>query len=83
MEVVLGILFLSFSNINIEFAKLEKLIKKIYTTIKALSITSQVKFVNKRKFIKIALDRNFKTFMVNVTVLEILNAMPISFFRAF
>lgn len=40
MQVILEILFFSFSNANIKFAELEKLIWKKYTTTKALPTTS-------------------------------------------
>lgn len=72
MKIILRIPFLSFSNANVEFAKLRKLTWRFYDTIealpttKALSITSWVELINKRKFAKIALDGNSMTFVVHV-----------------
>ena len=71
MEMVLGMPFLSFSIANIKFAKLKKLIWKIYTAAKALSTTHQVKFINKRKFTRVVLDENSKTFVVHIATQEI------------
>ena len=45
MEVVLGIPFLTFSNVDVQFAKKE-LIWRIYTTKKALPTTRQVKIID-------------------------------------
>lgn len=70
MEVVLKMSFLFLSNANIKFAKLRKHIWKLYITAKALSTTSWVQFINKRKFIKIALDGNLDIFIMQVVILE-------------
>ena len=53
IEVVLVMLFRTFSNVDIQFAN-KKLTWKTYTTKKALPITHCVKFINKREFIKVA-----------------------------
>ena len=71
--------FLFFSNADIKFAELRKLTWKIYTTIEALATTSWVKFIGKRKFAKMALDKNSETFFVHVSALE---AITIYLFRA-
>lgn len=44
---------------------------------KTLSLTSQVKFINKKKFVKIALDKNLKTFIVHIATLKKPNTIPI------
>ena len=71
MEVVLKMLFLSLSNANVKFAKLEKLTWRIYITVEALSTTSWVKLIDKKKFAKAAPDKNSKTFVVHVAIPEV------------
>lgn len=70
--MVLGILFLSLSNADINFgARLSrKLTSRIYTAIQALSITSRVELIDKREFVKLVLDKNSKTFIVYVVALK-------------
>ncbi len=82
IEVVLGMPFLSFSNVDVEFEELGKLIWRSYTTAKALLTISQVKLINKREFAKAALDRRSEIFLVYVTILELPIAMPIHLSRA-
>ena len=57
VEVVLGILFLTFSNADIQFMEKE-LIWRSYTTAEALLTTKQVDFINKKEFAKVTLDKN-------------------------
>ncbi len=76
MEVVLGMLFLTFSNADFQFSA-EKLTWSSYTAAEALPTTNWVKLINKREFAKTALDRNSKTFVMHVTTLEIPTVMPI------
>lgn len=57
MEVVLGMVFLSFKNIDVYF-NTEKLIWNNNTVAKRLPITRKVKLINKYKFAKIDLDKN-------------------------
>ena len=47
---ILKIVFFTFGNINIQFAK-KKLIWRFYTTKKALSTTQQVELIDKKKFV--------------------------------
>lgn len=68
MEVVLGMLFLTFSNADIQFAE-KKLTWRFYITAKVLPTTKQVELINK-KFAKEALDKNSKTLMVHIAALE-------------
>ena len=70
IEVVLGMPFLSFHNANVEFAELEKLTRKLYVIVETLPTTSQVKIIGKRQFTKMALDKNSKSFGVDVLALK-------------
>ena len=69
IEVVLGMLFLTFSNTNIQFAEKE-LTWRSYTAVEALSTTKRVKFINKKEFAKAVLDEESETFVVHVAALE-------------
>ncbi len=82
IEIVLGMLFLSLSNANIEFAELENLTWRLYTEAEALSTTSRVELIHKREFAKAALNKNSETFVVHVAALELPTAMPIHVSRA-
>lgn len=42
-----------------------------YTAAKAFSITKRVKIINKKEFIKPALDRNSESFVIYITALKI------------
>ncbi len=75
--------FLSFSNADVEFKELGKLIWRSYTTVEALPTTSWVELIDKREFAKAALDGNSETFVVHVAALEIPTTMPIHLSRAF
>ena len=68
MEVVLGMLFLTFSNADIQFAE-KKLIWRTYTTEEALPTTCQLKIIDQKEFAKAALDKNVETFVVHVSSL--------------
>lgn len=70
MEVVLNMLFFSLSNIDIKFAKLEKLIWRFYTATETWFTTSWVKLIDKRKFAKTTLNENSKSFMIYTVALE-------------
>lgn len=72
MEVILRMIFLSMSNVDVEFAmKSEKLTWRSYIAIKILSTTNRVKLINKSIFAKAALDENSEIFIVQITTLEI------------
>lgn len=62
--------FLAFSNADVEFTKRGKFIWRSYTNAKALSTTNRVEFIDKKKFAKVALDKNLKTFIIYVSALE-------------
>ena len=70
MEVVFRILFLIFSNANIQFAQ-KTLIWSSYTTSKDLPITQKVELIDKKKFTKVALDENIQAFVVRVPFLSL------------
>lgn len=72
--------FLFLSNINIKFAKLEKLIWKSYTTVKTLLITNQVELTDIKKFAKTVLDKNFKTFVLYITALKATKTVNIAIY---
>ena len=61
-------LFLTYSNANIKFA-LKKLIWRFYIAIKALSTTKRIKIINKKEFVKVALDKNIEVFVMHLTFL--------------
>lgn len=44
----------------------------MYTAIKALPVTQQMKLINEKKFAKTAPDKNSKTFVVHIIALEAL-----------
>ena len=76
MEVVLGMPLLTLSNANTQFAEKE-LIWKSYTAKKALPTTQKVELINKKKFVKAALDKNIEAFMVHVSFLSLESKMTI------
>ena len=77
MEIVLGMLFLAFSNADVEFIELRKLTWGFYIAAEALPTTSRVEVINKREFARIALNRNSETFVVHITTLEVPTTMLI------
>lgn len=68
IKVVLGILFLFFSNADFEFG-IKKRIYRSYTTIEALPTAKKIKIINKYEFVKVILDRNSNNFVIYITVL--------------
>ena len=76
MEVVPGMLFLTLSNVNIQFAE-KKLIWRTYTTGDALPTTQRVEFIEKKEFAKAALDENIKAFVVHMSSLSLGSKMTI------
>ena len=63
--------FLTLSIADMLFLERE-LIWKSYTTAKALLTIKQIEFINKKEFVKVAFDKNSKTFVMYIAVLEIL-----------
>ena len=76
MKVVLRMPFLTFTNVDIQFAKKE-LIWRSYPTKKALATTRKVELIDKKEFAKVALDENIKAFVVHVSCLSLGSKMTI------
>lgn len=76
MKVVLEIPFFSLSNANIEFAKLEKQTQRSYIVAEVLPTTSRIEHIEKREFVKVALNENSETFLMYVTALEVMLIHP-------
>ena len=58
--------FLTFNNVNIQFAK-KDLTWRTYIAKKALPTICQVEFIDQKEFAKMALDENIKAFVVYVS----------------
>ena len=59
-------IFISFEYLNIVFID-SRLIQRFYTIGKRLSNTRQVKIINKKEFVKIALYRTIKIFKIYIS----------------
>ena len=68
VEVVLGMPFLAFSKVEVEFAERE-LTWKAYTIAKALSTTKRVQIIGSKEFAKAALDPDQEAFVVHLATL--------------
>lgn len=66
--MVLGMPFLSFSNVDINFDT-KNLIWRLYTAAEALPTTSRIKLIDKKEFAKTALDENPETFVMHIAAL--------------
>ena len=76
IEVVLGMLFLTFSDANVQFEK-KKLEWRSYTITEAVLTIKKMELINKKKFAVAALDKNTKTFVIYIaTLLAAYNASP-------
>lgn len=64
-------LFLIFSNIDIQFAK-KKLTQRSNTLTNALPTAKLVELIDKNDFAKVALDKNSETFVLDVVAVEAL-----------
>ena len=71
MEMVLRMPFLTFNNVDIQFAEKE-LTWRFYTATEALPTTKRVELIDKKEFAKVALDKESETFVVQVAALEAL-----------
>lgn len=69
IKMVLGMPLLTLSNANILFLE-QEFTWRSYITTKALLTTKKVELINKKEFSKVALDRNFETFVVYVATLK-------------
>ncbi len=81
MEVVLGIPFLSLSNVDVKFADLGKLTLRSYTAVEALPTTYRVELIDKREFDKAVIDKNSKAFVIHMSALDVAES-SIHLFRA-
>lgn len=63
MEIILGMLFLTFSNIDIQFAKKE-LVWKTYFATEVLLTTKRMKPIDRKNFAKAILNMDVKAFIV-------------------
>ena len=68
-DVVFGMPFFTLSDADVDFPK-KKLWWRSYTIEKALLTTKRVKLVGKKEFAAVALDPEYKTFVVHVASLE-------------
>ena len=62
-------LFLTFSNTDIQFAEKE-LTWRSYTAKEALPTTQRIQLIDKKEFAKAALDENIKAFVIHVSSLS-------------
>ena len=69
MKVVLSMLFLTFSNADVWFAK-KKLTWRTYTIEEALPIICWIELINQKEFAKVLLDENIEAFMVHFSCLR-------------
>lgn len=72
IKVVFGMSFLFLSNIDVKFG-IEELIWRRSIGIETISIVKQVELINKFKFIKVALDKDSKIYVVYIAALKITN----------
>lgn len=79
--MVLGILFLSQYNSEVKFTELRKFIWRSYTIAKVLPTPSWVELIDKREFVKAAIDENSETFIMHVLTLNVIE-LAIHPFRA-
>ena len=73
MEVVLGMLFLTFSNADIRFAERE-LVWRTYSTAEALPTTQRVEIIGKKEFAAVALNKKDETFVVQMAALSMVDS---------
>ena len=73
-EVVLGMLFPTLCNANVQFVE-KKLIWRSYTSAKTLLTTKRMELINKKKFTKVALDKNSETFVVHVAFFNLTSGL--------
>lgn len=67
--MVLGISFLIFCNINIQFAE-KKLFQKTYYIVEILRIIKKIELIYKKHFAKTVIDENVKAFVAYVSSLS-------------
>ncbi len=67
--MVLGIPFLIFSNLDIQFVE-NKLEWRNYTTVEVLSTIKKVELIDKKEFAAVPIDENVKTFLIYIAILS-------------
>ena len=70
VELVLGMLFLTLSNAEVQFVEKE-LTWRSYTTAEILPTTKRVELINEKEFVKAALDVKSETFVLHVASLNL------------
>ena len=80
MEVVLRMPLLALINVDIQFLT-KSFTWRSYSAAEALPTTRWVELIDKHKFVKAALDKKSKTFVVHVAALEALEPV-VNPFRA-
>ena len=76
LQVVLRMLFLTFSKVNIRVAE-RKLVWRTYTAVEALPTTRRVEIIDKWELAVAALNADNKTFVVHVAALAEPKTIPI------
>ena len=76
LEVVLGILFLTFNQADIRFAE-QELVWRTYTATEALPTTKRAEIIDKKEFAAAALNADNEIFVVHVGSLAEPKTMPI------
>lgn len=71
INIILKMPFLLLNNANIKFVD-QKLIWRSYIAIEALLTTKQVEIINKKKFVKMALNENVKVFILYIAFFSLL-----------
>ena len=76
LDVVLGMLFLTFSKADIRFAE-QELVSRMYMATEALPTTRRVEIIDKRELAALALNADDETFVVHIAALAEPAIMPI------
>lgn len=71
VAVVLSMPFVNLNNADIQFVEKELTLRS-YTSTNALSTTKQIELIDKKDFAKVALNEDFKTFVIHVVAMEAL-----------
>lgn len=72
IKMLLRIFFGSLAIVILIWFLKQKLIWRLYFTIKALLIIKLMKLINKNEFAKVLLNKNFEIFMIYVATQEVL-----------
>ena len=76
LEVVLGMLFVTFSRVDIWFTE-QKFVWRTDMTAKALPTTKRVEIINKKKFAAASLNADDEIFVVHIATLAEATTIPI------